>query len=247
MKKGFLFFILITNISIVCAQSRIRANQYAQEYGIQLMNTKGTSDAKNCQTEITDFEIDGQDYVMEIDVKWDDKAGAIFIDNVVCQIKGVLTIKFDGTNKRFSQTYKNSAFDEIDKGKRNGTILSGLVGAALSSKSSSSQSTTQSSYSSSSNSESRYQYNIKNEDTQKVKFYLAEYESGLGKEINLLSIEPSNYYNHFVKYGNSWSYAFIRIITTSNTGSNIVKEYKIYPGNFYSIKYNPNGYYDIYE
>jgi hypothetical protein len=104
-------------------QSRIKAKQYANEYGQYLMSKYGTSSGKNCTTDIDDIEIEENGFVMELNTSWDDKWGAIFKDDIKCNIKGVLTINFDGNNKKFKESFRNDAFNKIAKGKENDRLL----------------------------------------------------------------------------------------------------------------------------
>lgn len=121
-KKIFIILLLTFSIKGFC-QSRIKAKQYANEYGQYLMSKYGTSSGKNCITEIDDIEIEQNGFIMELTTSWDDKWGAIFKDEIKCIIKGVLTINFDGTNKKFKESYRNDAFDKIAKGKENDKLL----------------------------------------------------------------------------------------------------------------------------
>ncbi|MCF2221078.1 hypothetical protein H9Q08_17465 [Chryseobacterium sp. PS-8] len=117
--KKYVFLVFVLFSSLIFGQSRIRAKQYASEYAGKLMDEWGSSKAKNLNHEITDIEIDGSTFVIEMDVNWDDKEGVIVIDDAHCQIKGVLTVNFDGTNPKWQESYRNEGIKLVAKSKTN--------------------------------------------------------------------------------------------------------------------------------
>lgn len=117
--KKYILFLLVFPFFTCFSQSRIKAKQYASENANKIMADLGSSKAYNLTHEITDIETENEKFIIEMDIKWNDEEGVIMVENAFCEIKGVLTINFDGTNKKWEETYRNNAVNLVQKSKTN--------------------------------------------------------------------------------------------------------------------------------
>ena len=221
-----LCFVLLHNVTF--AQSSIRAKQYATEYGKSLMNTYGTGDAKNCTTVVVEAETEGSDYIMEIEVSWEDKEGAIFKDDVKCIIKGVLTVKADGTNKRFSETYRNDAFAKIARGQKRLELIE-KVGKKVIENSNNTPSY--------SNTNGPFTYTFYNNNNKTIVTTIIP-SNGDNTKSELYLIGSKSEYQTITKEGSIWNSATFGISAEGG-----VKKFTVYPGNIYKIVPNGDGSY----
>lgn len=117
--KNIIFLLLFVPFFACYGQSRIKAKQYASENANKIMSDFGSSKAYNLTHEITDIETEGEKFIIEMTIKWNDEEGVIMVENAFCEIRGVLTIDFDGSNKKWQETYRNNAVNLVQKSKSN--------------------------------------------------------------------------------------------------------------------------------
>jgi hypothetical protein len=239
MSKIFVTFFLFISVSAF-SQSAIRARQYAKEYGKTLMDKYGTSSATNLQTEVTDAEADGEDYVMEIEVTWEDKEGAIIKDAVTCVIKGVLTVKSDGTNKRFSESYRNDAIKKIAKGKSRGELLEKIGNKIVENKTKTPE------YPSSP--DGPFKYNLFNNNGKDFMIFMQPLNDSQGSsDIEILSLKSASHYWIVTKTGQRWKSVYLTISGTDSNGIDFNENFTIYPFKNYKLLVKSNGHFELTE
>jgi hypothetical protein len=239
MSKIFVAFFLFISVSAF-SQSAIRARQYAKEYGKILIEKYGTSSATNLQTEVAEAETDGEDYVMEIEVTWEDKEGAIIKDAVTCVIKGVLTVKSDGTNKRFSETFRNDAIKKIAKGKSRGELLEKIGNKIVENGKAKTPNY-------STNPEGPFQYNILNNNGKSFMLIVQPDKGGSTSDIEVFKLPTSYNYQTITKSGIKWNAAFISITNYSSNDVSVTDTFVIYPFKNYKLIVNSDGHMQLTE